>query len=646
MATITQIYTARQILGPGGITREIRESQILMAEQIAEAFTHRTHAIVEAGTGTGKSLGYATPAVLSGKQTVIATGTIALQEQLVQKDLPWLAQQLAGKGVDFTFGLAKGRQNYISMRRLQVAMTKARQIKIDGSTEDGAAALAKLAAYVDQGIGDRGLMGDVPPPEVWRRVESTSDDCLGKKCPSFAMCFYQRAKLALNAVDVVVANHALVAIDLSMESPFTQRPGGVLIPPYSNLIIDEAHHFRDNVFKAFTGTIRTGQSKRLIDAIDDELGGFADQRVAHALVRAEDGITGPLARRIGNGGTIAVSQLPVDDLLAYQAALGRVRNALPSEPMFERLDLRAARMQDTVGAMLEDGGRVVWADSTARGIELNAGPVDVAPILQDRLYTQATVVYTSATLSSGSRDFSYAKKALGLDDRPVIEGQFDSPFDYPSQCLLYSPGHLPEPTGGAMPSDDNLREVWRLVRGTHGRAFLLFSSRAAMNHAWEKLAGHMESRGFPPARQGDRPNRDLIEWFKATPGAVLFALASFWEGVSVEGSALSLVVIDRIPFPVPTDPIHQAREAKLKADGTDPFRHLALPHAVLRLKQGVGRLIRTMDDRGIVAIMDPRLQTKGYGKSIRRALPPMSVTRNFPTDQQFALFTSHPHESA
>lgn len=637
MATITR-PDVRTLLGPGGITREVREAQIKMAELVYQALTERRHAVIEAGTGTGKSLGYAVPSALSGNRTVIATGTIALQEQLVNKDLPWLAEALNPFGIAITFGIAKGRANYMSKRRLYKAVTKARQTTITGEADDAHDELRRLAEADAQGIGDRAHLGFQPSADVWRRVMSDSDDCQGKKCPHFATCHFQAARQSLHHVDIIVANHALVAFDMQIDNPETGQPGGVLLPDYGQLVIDEGHHFRDAIFAAFTASIRTGQSMRLVRAIAEDYGGFDQSRVAHALVSAEDQLLGPITQQMGWDNTLGLPSAPADQVREYVAALGNVANNLPAEDRFNLLQARIERMQDTALALVDPKGKVVWAESTKQGIALNAGPINVSPILQQRLYRYTTVVYTSATLTNAQGDFGFAREELGLPSG-IITGQFDSPFDYGRQCLMYLPAHLPTPDRDTPIHDDTLREMWRLIYGTRGRAFLLFASKTSMEHAWTKLAGWLEDKGFPCAKQGDRPLPDLVEWFKKTPGAVLFALASFWEGVSIEGEALSLVVIEKIPFPVPTDPIIQARERLIKDGGGDPFRHLMLPKAILRLKQGVGRLIRTQSDLGIVAIMDPRVQTKAYGRNILRAMPPVTVTKRFPTDQQFARFT-------
>jgi ATP-dependent DNA helicase DinG len=632
--------SVRDLLGPGGITREVREPQIRMAELVADALAGRRHALIEAGTGTGKSLGYLVPAMLSGARVVVCTGTITLQEQLVGKDLPWLAEAVLPMGYLLSYGLAKGRGNYLCPRRLDKAVLKARQLRVGawGDVEPRAA-LAQLGDALAAGVGDRARLGFVPDAGIWRRVASDPDDCAGKKCAWRAECPYQQARARLADCQIIVANHALVAADLAIDNPETGRPGGLVLPEHDYLVVDEAHHFRDAVFKAATVTLRTGQALRLLLAISEDVPRFDQGRMALAAVAAEDALLAPLARMIGHDAAIGLQAVPVEPVRRYQAALGEVANGLPQTPACEAHRSRIARLQETAEACLEPTGAVVWAELGVRGVELHRGPLNVARILRERLYAWRTVMYTSATLADGPGGFGYAKseQGLGLAAGP-LEGQFDSPFDYPRQCLLYLPGHLPAPTPEQPISRDTLREMWRLVRGTRGRAFLLFASRASMITAWDALAEHMVSRGFPAAKQGDLPMADLVAWFKGTAGAVLFALASFWEGVSIEGPALSLVVIEKIPFPSPAEPVFKAREEACRRAGDEPFNALSLPAATLRLKQGVGRLIRTQTDRGIVAILDPRLTTARYGRRILRALPPCTVTRRFPTDLQFFTY--------
>jgi ATP-dependent DNA helicase DinG len=632
MTTAIQIPTIRQLLGPGGFTREVREDQIRMAELVMQGLSRNIPVIVEAGTGTGKSLATSLPAVLSRKPTVIATGTIALQEQLINKDLPDLQKALEPYGIDFTYAVAKGRGNYISKRRLAMAVNKARQLTLDQSNQGPVEELMAIAKLEAQGIADKGAFGFEPAANVWPRVQSDGDNCKGKKCSLYTSCHYFKARNGLTEVDIIVANHALVTIDMMMG-------GGVLLPEYGQIIIDEAHHFRDAVFDAYTVGIRTGQAMRLLRDIDDQVGGFAQSAVGHDLVSAEVDLLARAQKILGDQQAAPVSEVPRDLIEAYVAALGRVHNAMPMDESLEKIRSRVQRHSNAVYGMLDETAKVTWVETGPKGVEFKQGPLDTGAILKAELYPRATVVYTSATLASGEHNFSYAHVALGLPTG-TLEGQFGSPFQYSRQCLLYLPGHLPEPNRDVAIAPETVAEMERLVEVTQGRAFLLFTSDAAMKAAYETLFPNLSAKGYELCKQGDIPRKEMVTWFTSTPRAVLLGLQSFWEGVSIEGSALSLVVMDKIPFPAAGDPVLKAREEMVKAAGLDPFLALILPQAILKLKQGIGRLIRTMSDRGIVAILDPRIQTKMYGRTIRRALPPARVTKRFPTPTEIAQYVA------
>jgi ATP-dependent DNA helicase DinG len=599
---------------------EPRTQQVEMAERILDTVEHGGQLLIEAGTGSGKSFGYLMPALYAGKTIVISTGTINLQEQLIEKDLPFL---LKASGSGMTVALAKGRGNYLCRQKLWEAD---RQIP---TTDPLRRDLNRIMGMIEDWDGDLANLPFSPENRFWSEIASTSDDCLGNKCEYFEQNPFRIARVKLGKADIIVANHALYMIDLAT--------GGGILPEHDLVIFDEAHHLPRVASQAFTATIGRYALTKLLQKIRRRWQSAPD-RISFALIDAESRLADWLWRHdraqfrlYPDSDFLRIA----DDLLTSLHDL-RVwlENGKPAEMLFDddavkskaplhRPKLLAqlvnliARWEFFAGDAGNSPERVNWVELNRETgyFELLSAPLDVSRDLSELLWKQRTAVLTYATMSVDG-DFSYYRAQLGL---PNTVGQLclPSPFDYETQARLYVP-RLPEPNDPRFESASH-QAITELIHASRGRAFVLFTSYRAMKQAYNALANDMP---YPCKQQGELPRTRLVEWFKETPGAVLFATSSFGEGVDVPGAALSCVIIDRLPFAVPDDPLVQAYVEQLKTQGRDWFREYTLPEAILRLKQGFGRLIRTATDTGVVAILDARLHTKNYGRQILKALPP------------------------
>ncbi len=600
---------------------EARPQQLELAHLIERAFSTQTTGIFEAGTGTGKSLAALIPALLSGRKVVVSTNTISLQEQYINKDIPALKEMLPFK---FEAALMKGRGNYLGLRRWEEHL-------IDQEMDDRLVDWVHTTAF-----GDISELEFVPHWETWNEINSDSDDCLRNKCPNFNDCFYFEAKKRAEDADLLVVNHALLLADAASY--------GNILPPYDLLIVDEAHHLPEVATDAFglgisnrgmrvlasKATKRVQAPLSIVRELEYEADEFFHRlsqdctaqktRIRHAVEGASD-----LALSLENL-KIWLEEQEFETILD----VGQAR---------ERAKLKARALISTTTAYIQclnllanpNPKWVVWVergDINATRIQVCAAPLEVAPFIQDYVFDKPHLqssVWMSATLATvGDDPFGFFKNICGVEGH-VIQNKVSSPFDYARQSLLYLPRNLPEPNHPSFTAQ-SADEIERILEVSDGRAFVLFTSRYAMTTVANMLGEHL---AFPSKKQGDMPRKKLIEWFTATPNAVLFGTSSFWEGVSIDGDKLSCVIIDRIPFQVPDDPVHEARCDVLKSNPESSwFNDLSLPHATMRLKQGVGRLIRTHKDTGIVAILDPRLTTKRYGRQILECLPPMTVIRS------------------
>jgi len=613
------------LFAPGGILASrlpgfsFREAQARMAEIVAEALAQRTHVAIEAGTGIGKTFAYLVPVLHSGRRAIVSTGTRTLQDQLFARDLPRLGRVL-GRPVDVA--LLKGRNNYLCRHRLEL---------VRASGDADAATLATVEAVrawaLGGGSGDLTELEDLPeqhPARAW--LTSTVDNCLGSRCDHFERCFVVEARRRALAAQVVIVNHHLLLADLALkESGF-----GELLPGADAVIVDEAHMLPD-VAQQFFGVSASSRELELIarDAI-------AEARAAlrsPAVEQAADGLTkaaadarivlhsAPLGRLPWAAAAGLGAQLDAwrERLAALDAALA---DAEPPSAGFARLRERCEDAALRVAQIVEthDDAGLRWIERTQRTVSIHSTPLDVGRALSSSIETQGgTWVFASATLAVGD-DFAHFLNRVGL---PNAAGHvLPSPFDYRRNARLYLPQGLPPPSRGDF-IDALMQVVWPLVTAAGGGAFLLFTSYRALHLASEWIA--LRDAPGPVLVQGSGPRHQLLERFREAGNAVLLGTGSFWQGVDVPGRALRLVAIDKLPFAVPSDPLVQARVDAIRRAGGDPFVESQLPEAVLALKQGVGRLIRDFDDRGMVVIGDPRVRTRAYGRIVLRSLPDMPI---------------------
>jgi ATP-dependent DNA helicase DinG len=617
-----------------------------MAEAVAQAIRRRASLIAEAGTGTGKTFAYLVPALEDGGKVIISTGTKTLQDQLFQRDLPLVRAAL---GVPVTLALLKGRANYVCHHHLERTAAEGRL----PSREDGRH-LAKIVAFARTSeTGDRSLVADVPEnATIWPLVTSTRDNCLGADCAHHGECFVLKARKAALEADVVVINHHLFFADVMLRDEGLAE----LLPACNTVILDEAHQLPDTATLFFGEQVTAGQLAEL--ARDAEVAARVGAREVAELPDAASGI-GPAIRklRLTLGDTpgklaqnVAAARegfIDAQDELA--AALDRLATELALfAERSEDLGNCARRATDAAACLArwrrghdpnaesDNGGNawIRWVDVTPQGWQLHASPLSVADLFAKQVTESGRAwIFTSATLAVG-RDFSLYQRELGLAD--AATGCWESPFDYGAQALLYVPRDLPPPNSREH-TEAVVAAALPVLRASRGRAFLLFTTLRALAQARELLAETFAREGlrWPLLAQGEGSRSELLSRFRELGNAVLLGSASFWEGVDVPGDALSVVVIDKLPFAPPDDPLLAARLEALRADGGNPFFEYQLPQAVIALKQGAGRLIRTETDRGVLMICDPRLTDKPYGKRIWKSLPPMQRTRELADVQGF-----------
>ena len=652
--------TVADFFGPDGLLAERlpnwedRPGQWEMAEGVASAIEQRRNLIVEAGTGTGKTLAYLVPLILTGHRVVVSTGTKNLQEQLIRKDVPLLRAALDGH---LQAALMKGRNNFLCLKKLEEAESRPQL--------DGVAALTDFALIRDWArttkTGDRAeIKGLSADSKLWPQLDARREACIGKECERFEECFITRMHQRAREADLIVVNHHLFFADLALSGD----DFGAIIPPHQVVVFDEAHEI-ENVVGAFFGVSLSNaqvdelardtqaaakRSKFGSESLDKALKHlrsmatrffglfeefqqrqvFAEQiefRRQHAepyqqLLEALSGLAAHL--RLIRG------QSEETDPLAQRAsALGLGLRALLGET---DLNLADAPGNSALALLVDDnrGNFVHWVEKRTKTVLLHATPIHVASVLEETLYRRDGVkILTSATLAVNS-SFEYVRGRLGLQasDEMIVQGH----FDYRRQTLLYIPEHMPAPS-----SVEYLRravdEILQLLRLSQGRAFVLFTSYRQMRDTHKHVSRTLE---YPCLMQGEGPNAALLDTFRETNNCVLFATMSFWQGVDVPGEQLSCVIIDKLPFAVPSDPIVSARMEQISREGGAPFYEYQIPAAALALKQGFGRLIRTASDHGVLALLDNRIVTKGYGKTFINSLPDYSRTRSL--DEVAAFF--------
>ena len=611
---------------PGG--GESRPGQARMAAEVARAIAADRHLVVRAGTGTGKTLGYLVPAILSGRRVVVATATRALQDQLASKDLPFLERHLDRP---FTWAVLKGRSNYVCVQRLAeiepasasggATASSARrsdQLALDGFVERvDRDELRRIAAWATATeTGDRADLADEPSEAAWAAVSTTSRDCPGaRRCPRGDACFAEKARARAAEADVVVVNLHLYGLDLASD--------GAILPEHEIAVIDEAHVTEDTISATAGIEIGPGRFSHLSRMLRGILAEAGD--TVTGVADAASVLTGAIAARRDER---LVAPLPAEVADALVTARERVAKAqvalraIPDDTTDDasaraiRARQAATSLMDELAAVAQPGdNQVLWVTGPEHAPALRMAPIDVAGLLRERLWSQRAAVLTSATLAPGFGPH------LGLPQRSDELVDVGSPFDYPGNGLLYCASRLPRPTHPDWPGAA-VDELEALVRAAGGRTLALFTSYRAMNRAVEALRDRLP---YPLLAQGDLPKPRLIERFAAEPETCLFATMSYWQGVDVPGPSLSLVTIDRLPFPRPDDPLLQARRERA---GDQAFITIDVPRAATMLAQGTGRLIRTATDRGAVAILDPRLATARYGPKIVATLPKMRRTKD------------------
>ncbi len=642
----------KEVFAPGGLIAghldgyEHRPQQLKMAEAVSLAFGNSTHLVVEAGTGVGKSFAYLIPAIdfsiNVSERVVISTNTISLQEQLINKDVPFL-QEILPHPVKVV--LVKGRSNYLCLRKLEGLMTYERGLF---ETEDEVDDLVRIHQWAEvTKDGSRSDLEPQPRASVWNQVCSESDMCLGPiKCPYAKQCFYQKARSAMYNANILIVNHHLLFSDLALRK---SNPKFSVLPGYKYIIMDEAQNIENTATEHIGISLSNFGVKRLMDSLCHR------NRKRGLLIRLSAEVLAELvddARARSDTFFNAVEAWAADErsgvkrirqknflqnvldepILKLQVALEDLRPTAKNDEEEKEITAhieRCKRLRNELDILLSQSfdNSVYWVE-ISRGrfktIRLNTAPVNVSDELQPNLFdAMESIIMTSATLSTNST-FDYFKKRIGLND--CMEMMLGSPFNYAEQVKIYVPPGMPDPRNNEAFVPAVIEKIKKYIQLTHGKAFVLFTSYRMMDEVYEELETWLAERGITSFEQGGGLSRHaMLEEFKADIDSVLFGTSSFWEGVDVRGEALSSVIVVKLPFSVPTHPVVEARIEDIKARGGNSFMEYNLPEAIIRLKQGFGRLIRTKKDKGIVAILDPRIRTKFYGKWFLNSLPKCDI---------------------
>ncbi len=609
-----------------------RDEQEALAIKIEEAINNEVSLVCEAGTGTGKTYAYLVPAILSGKKAIISTGTKHLQDQLYQKDLPIINRSL---GAAVNTALLKGRNNYLCKLRLLEYEQNGSLFK----SKDQYRLQMIRTWHSETKTGDLGELMDLPEDSPLKpAITSTTDNCLGQECEFYNECFVLQARRKAQEATLLVVNHHLLMADLALK----ETGFGELLPRAEVIIFDEAHQLPELAATFFGLTI---SSRQIIDLVNDARSAFlADAKD----IKDVDQLMDTLRKVIQN---FRMSLGETDrreswgDLVkstAIKAASRQLNQSLSNlERLLDKVSMRSKSLENcwlrtsTLLGQFKDysererDDQVQWLETRGNSFFLHQTPLDVSSMFKERINQHdATCIYTSATLAV-KKDFGHFSRQLGLTECNTVA--LPSPFNYQQQALLYLPANLPEP---GMPEYTRsvINTALPVIKASQGHTFLLFTSHRALREAGDILQARME---YPLLIQGQAPRTELLEEFRNTRHAVLLGTSSFWEGVDVKGDSLSSVIIDKLPFMPPDDPVFRARAEKMQASGSNPFMEYQLPQAIINLKQGIGRLIRDSSDYGVLTICDPRLLTKSYGKQVLASLPGMEITRDISGVEDF-----------
>jgi len=644
-ALLAEVFSASGPLAAAVPGYRPRQQQLELAASIAAAMAGNRVLVAEAGTGTGKTYAYLVPALLSGGKVIVSTGTRNLQDQLFGRDIPTIRKALA---LPVKVALLKGRANYLCHHHLARALADGRFL-----TREDAAWAQRIARFArTTRSGDKAECVDVPEnATVWPMVTSTRDNCLGQECPQHKECFVLAARREALAADLVVVNHHLFFADVMLRDEGTAE----LLPACNTVIFDEAHQLPEVASLFFGESVSTAQLLELArDAQSEALSAARDcldlPRLCSRLEKDVRDLRLTLPLEPARHALPQLTARPgfADALTTVIAAVEALAGLLETQAQrsegldncWRRASELLRRLQSWQSGSNDDFVR--WAETHTHALQLNATPLAIAGIMQKQMSGHPRAwIFTSATLAV-QNDFGHYCSEMGLVD--AASARWESPFDYPRQALLYAPRNLPDPNG-ADHAEAVVGAAWPVLRASGGRAFFLCTSLRAMRRVHELLADRLARDGLelPLLLQGEQGKNELLERFRRLGNAILIGSQSFWEGVDVRGDALSLVVIDKLPFAPPDDPVLSARIERLRSEGRNAFLEYQLPRVVINVKQGAGRLIRDETDRGVLMICDPRLIAKTYGKRIWRSLPPMQRTRELA--DAVAFFSAAP-ESA